>query len=76
MIKLAVEPINGLYRIVVKGTRRYDDPILYSSDLPLETTEDICRAMEELNEYAHREGYGKGYEEGWKNGMRWQSNRI
>ena len=46
MTKLVIEPIGNHYRIVVKSDNNPTRRILYSSDLPLQTMEDICLAME------------------------------
>lgn len=65
MTKLVVEPIGEQYRIVIKGTDEPTRPILYSSDLPLQTMEDICLAMENRYKQVYDEGYAEGYGQGW-----------
>ena len=65
LTKLAVEPIGIHYRIVIKGTGGINRPVLYSSDLPLETMEEICQIMEDRYEQVYREGWADGYSQGW-----------
>lgn len=65
MTKLVVEPIGNHYRIVVKGTNGPTRPILYSSDLPLQTMEEICTVMENRYQQIYDEGFADGYKEGW-----------
>lgn len=68
MTKLVVEPIGNHYRIVVKGTNGPTRPILYSSDLPLHTMEEICVAMENRYQQVYEEGWHDGYAQGWDDG--------
>lgn len=68
MTKLVVEPIGNHYRIVIKGANESTRPILYSSDLPLQTMEEICQAMEERYCQIYKEGWADGYNEGWHDG--------
>lgn len=65
MTKLVVEPIGNQYRIVIKGTDESTRPILYSSDLPLQTMEEICLVMENRYKQVYDEGYAEGYRQGW-----------
>ena len=65
MTKLVVEPIGNHYQIVIKGTNRPTRPILYSSDLPLQTMEEICVAMENRYKQVYVEGFVEGYRQGW-----------
>lgn len=65
MTKLAVEPYANHYRIVIKGTTEPTRPVLYSSDLPLETMEEICRVMEDRYHQVYKEGFAEGYSQGW-----------
>lgn len=65
MTKLVVEPIGNQYRIVIKGTDGPTRPILYSSDLPLQTMEEICQIMEDRYEQVYDEGFAEGYGRGW-----------
>ena len=62
--KLVVEPIGNQYRIVVKGTNESTRPVLYSSDLPLQTMEEICLVMENRYKQVYEEGYADGYKQG------------
>lgn len=68
MTKLVVEPIGNHYRIVIKGTNGPTRPILYSSDLPLQTMEEICLVMEDRYCQIYKEGWADGYNEGWHDG--------
>ena len=68
MTKLVIEPIGNHYRIVVKGTSDSTRPILYSSDLPLQTMEEICAVMENRYKQVYDEGYADGYKQGWDDG--------
>lgn len=63
--KLVVEPIGKQYRIVIKGTDGITRPVLYSSDLPLQTMEEICLAMENRYQQVYDEGFAEGYRQGW-----------
>ena len=63
--KLVVEPIGNQYRIVIKGTNEPTRSILYSSDLPLQTMEEICLVMENRYKQVYDEGFAEGYKEGW-----------
>ena len=65
MTRLAVEPIGDHYRIVIKGTGSVNRPILYSSDLPLQTMEEICLVMENRYKQVYDEGFAEGYRQGW-----------
>lgn len=65
MTKLVVEPIGNHYRIVIKGTNEPTRPILYSSDLPLQTMEEICLVMENRYKQVYDEGFAEGYNQGW-----------
>lgn len=65
LTRLAVEPIGDLYRIVIKGTDEITRPILYSSDLPFETMQEICDAMEDRYQQIYEEGWADGYSKGW-----------
>lgn len=65
MTKLVVEPLGNHYRIVVKGTNGPTRPILYSSDLPLQTMEEICLVMENRYKQVYDEGFTEGYRQGW-----------
>lgn len=65
MTKLIVEPIGNQYRIVIKGANGPSRPILYSSDLPLQTMEEICLVMENRCKQAYDEGFAEGYRQGW-----------
>lgn len=56
MTKLVVEPIGNQYRIVIKGANEPTRPILYSSDLPLQTMEEICVAMENRYQQVYEDG--------------------
>lgn len=64
-LNLKVEPIGFSYRIIVANNER---PIVFEADLPLETMEEICRAMEERYRQAYKAGWADGYSEGWKDG--------
>lgn len=66
--KLVGEPIGNQYRIVIKGTDRNTRPILYSSDLPLQTMEEICLVMENRYKQVYDEGFAEGYRQGWEDG--------
>ena len=68
MTKLVVEPIGNHYRIVIKGTNEPTRPVLYSSDLPLQTMEEICTAMENRYQQVYKEGWRDGYAQGWDDG--------
>lgn len=68
MTKLVVEPIGNHYRIVVKGTNESARPIVYSSDLPLQTMEEICLVMENRYKQIYDEGFAEGYRQGWEDG--------
>ena len=68
MTKLVVEPIGNHYRIVIKGTNEPTRPVLYSSDLPLQTMEEICAAMENRYQQVYKEGWRDGYSQGWDDG--------
>ena len=70
MTKLVVEPIGNHYRIVIKGTNEPTRPVLYSSDLPLQTMEEICAAMENRYQQVYEEGWRDGYSQGWDDGYR------
>lgn len=70
MTKLVVEPIGDQYRIVIKGTNELTRPILYSSDLPLQTMEEICEAMESRYKEVYDEGWADGYSQGWQDGYK------
>ena len=63
--KLVVEPIGNHYRIVIKGSNEPTRPILYSSDLPLQTMEEICLVMENRYKQIYDEGFAEGYRQGW-----------
>lgn len=63
--KLVVEPIDNQYRIVIKGTNELGCPILYSSNLPLQTMEEICLVMENRYKQVYDEGFTEGYRQGW-----------
>ena len=63
--KLVVEPIGNQYRIVIKGTDGITRPVLYSSDLPLQTMEEICLVMENRYKQVYDEGWTEGYNQGW-----------
>lgn len=63
--KLVIEPIGNHYRIVVKSDNNPTRPILYSSDLPLQTMEEICLVMENRYKQVYDEGYAEGYGQGW-----------
>lgn len=63
--KLVVEPIGNQYRIVIKGTDGITRPILYSSDLPLQTMEEICSVMENRYKQVYDEGWADGYNQEW-----------
>lgn len=63
--KLVVEPIGNQYRIVIKGTDGITRPVLYSSDLPLQTMEEICLVMENRYKQVYDEGWADGYKQGW-----------
>lgn len=65
MTKLVVEPIGDHYRIVVKDTDGITRPVLYSSDLPLQTMEEICLVMENRYKQIYDEGFAEGYRQGW-----------
>ena len=65
MTKLVVEPIGKQYRIVIKYSNEIDRPVLYSSDLPLQTMEEICAVMENRYTQVYDEGYAEGYRQGW-----------
>lgn len=65
MTKLVVEPIGKQYRIVINGTDEITRPVLYSSDLPLQTMEEICVAMENRYQQVYDEGFVEGYRQGW-----------
>lgn len=65
MTKLVVEPIGNHYRIVIKGANESTRPILYSSDLPLQTMEEICLVMENRYKQVYDEGWHDGYNQGW-----------
>lgn len=65
MTKLVVEPIGKQYHIVIKGSYEIDRPVLYSSDLPLQTMEEICLVMENRYKQVYDEGWADGYREGW-----------
>lgn len=69
MSKLAVEPIGDHYRIVVKDTGSVTRPIIYASDLPLETMEEICQVMENRYHQVYEEGYAEGYNQGYDDGL-------
>lgn len=68
MTKLVVEPIGNQYRIVIKGTEGITRPVLYSSDLPLQTMEEICLVMENRYKQVYDEGFAEGYRQGWEDG--------
>lgn len=68
MTKLVVEPIGNQYRIVIKGANEPTRPILYSSDLPLQTMEEICVAMENRYQQVYEDGQHDGYAQGWDDG--------
>ena len=70
MTKLVVEPIGNHYRIVIKGSHEIDRPILYSSDLPLQTMKEICLVMENRYQQVYEEGWHDGYAQGWDDGYR------
>ena len=65
MTKLVVEPIGAHYRIAIKGTGGPNRPVLYSSDLPIETMEEICQIMEDRYHQVYDEGFAEGYRQGW-----------
>lgn len=65
MTKLVVEPIGNHYRIVIKSSDEVDRPVLYSSDLPLQTMEEICLVMENRYQQVYEEGWHDGYAQGW-----------
>lgn len=64
--KLVVEPIGNQYRIVIKGTDGITRPVLYSSNLPLQTMEEICLVMENRYKQVYDEGWAEGYVQGWE----------
>ena len=68
MTKLVVEPIGKQYRIVIKGFNGPTRPILYSSDLPLQTMEEICLVMENRYKEVYDEGWADGYKQGLEDG--------
>ena len=68
MTKLVVEPIGNHYRIVIKGTDEPTRSVLYSSDLPLQTMEEICLVMENRYKQVYKEGWHDGYAQGWDDG--------
>ena len=68
MTKLVVEPIGNQYRIVIKGDNEPTRSILYSSDLPLQTMEEICLVMENRYKQVYDEGWVDGYKQGWEDG--------
>lgn len=68
MTKLFIEPFGGQYRIVIKNANEFTRPILYSSDLPLQTMEEICLVMENRYKQVYDEGYEEGFDEGYKQG--------
>ena len=68
MTKLVIEPIDNHYRIVVKSDNNLTRPILYSSDLPLQTMEEICTVMENRYQQMYDEGWADGYKQGWEDG--------
>lgn len=65
MTKLVVEPIGNHYRIVIKDSNEPTRPVLYFSDLPLQTMEEICLVMENRYKQVYDEGYAEGYSQGW-----------
>ena len=65
LTKLVVEPIGDHYRIVIKGTGGTNRPVLYSSNLPFETMEEICQTMQDRYEQVYKEGWADGYSQGW-----------
>ena len=68
MTKLVVEPIDNHYRIVIKGSNEINRPVLYSSDLPLQTMEEICLVMKNRYQQIYDEGWHDGYAQGWEDG--------
>lgn len=74
--KLVVEPIGKQYRIVIKGSNGSTRPILYSSDLPLQTMEEICEAMESRYKEVYDEGWADGYSQGWQDGYKDKVKKV
>lgn len=75
MTKLVVEPIGNHYRIVIKGSNESTRPILYSSDLPLQTMEEICLVMENRYKKVYDEGWHDGYAQGWDDCLVTEANK-
>lgn len=60
--KLSLEPLGDHYRIVIDNENR---SIVFESDLPVETMQQILDALQNRIEDAYDEGWRDGYDTGW-----------
>ena len=61
-MKLSLEPLNNHYRIVIDSENR---PVVFESDLPVNTMQQILDALQNRIEDAYDEGWRDGYDTGW-----------
>ena len=54
--------MNGNYRIVSTNPNR---PVVFESNLSLEIMEDIMYAFESMLDESYKNGFSKGYSQGW-----------
>lgn len=63
--KLQIEALNNYYRIIKHNSHNY---IIFESDLPLETMEEIARSIEKEYDNIYHIGFEDGYSHGWTDG--------